>query len=188
MTSYLKDVPSRDIVEHKIALIIIQAILCPFAIFINLLFLNVYYSNYRLQNRSNLLLANLSLSNLFYVSISLPSSTLRHVLEIMGTHVCILWDIQQCLFLYLSAISYTALLLISGERFVALFLPFQHADICTIPKIVRAIVISWLLCAALLGLIYIGSEIFYSIVCFILVITLFVVAIIHWKIFLEARK
>ena len=188
LTSYLRRVPSRNIVEHKIALIIIQSILCPFAISINILFLKAYYSNYRLQNTSNLLLANLSLSNLFYVALALPLQILRHTMEIMGTHICILWDIQQCTFLYLSAVSYMALLLISGERFVALFLPFRHADICTIPKIKRAIVVVWCINAALMGILRVGAVIFYSVVCFILVATLFVVAVIHWKIFLEARK
>ena len=188
LTSYLKRAPRRDIVEHKIALIIIQSILCPFAISINLLFLKAYSSNYRLQNTSNLLLANLSLSNLFYVSSSLPLSTLRHVMEIMGTHVCVLWDIQQCSFLYLSILSYMALLLISSERFVALFLPFRHVDICTIPRMKCAIVISWCVCAALMGFLRVGAVVFYSVLCFLLVVALFGVAVIHWKIFLEARK
>ena len=188
LTSYLKDAPNWNIVQHKIALIIIQSILCPFAISINLLFLTAYYFNYRLQTTSNLLLANLSLSNLLYVFIALPLVITRHVMEIMGIHVCILWDIQQCSFLYLSGVSYLALLLISGERFVALFLPFRHAEICTIPIIKRIIVIVWCLSAASMTLLRIGAFVFYSVVCFVLVTTLFVVAVIHWKIFLEARK
>lgn len=188
LTSFLRNVPSQDVVEHKMALIILQAILCPFAIFINLVFLKAYYSNYRLHNTSNLLLANLSLSNFFYVSFALPLSICRHVLEIVGIHVCILWDIQQCTFLYLSALSYMALLLISGERFIALFLPFRHPSICNLAKIKRAIVAVWLIMASLMGALHVGAYIFYSMVCVMLVATLVVIAIIHWKIFLEARK
>ena len=188
LTSFLKDVPSRRIVKHKIALIVMQIILCPFAIFINLLFLKAYHSNFRLQNTSNLLLANLSASNFFYVSIALPLSACRNLMEILGTHVCVLWDIQQCSFLYLSALSYMALLLISSERFIALFLPFRHPNICNAPSMKRAIAATWLICAALLGLLRIGAVVFYSIVCIILLATLIVVAMIHWKIFLEARK
>ena len=188
LTSYLKRAPSWNIVEHKIAMIVIQSILCPLGIAINIIYLKAYHSNSRLQNPSNLLLANLSLSNLFYIAFALPLNTVRHVMEIMGTHVCILWDIQQCSYLYLSGLSYMALLLISGERFVALFLPFRHVQVCTVPKTKRTIVIVWLSCATLMGLLHVGAFIFYSGVCIVIAITSVLIAVIHWKIFLEARK
>ena len=188
LTSYLKHAPSWNIVEHKIAMIIIQSILCPLGIAINIIYLKAYHSNQRLQNPSNLLLANLSLSSLFYIAIALPLNTVRHVMEIMGTHECILWNIQQCSYLYLSGLSYMALLLISGERFVALFLPFRHVELCTIPRTKRTIFIVWCLVAAVMGILHVGAFIFYTGVCLVIAITLFFIAVIHWKIFLEATK
>ena len=187
-TSYLKHAPSPNIVEHKIAFIILQSILCPCGVTINLLFLKAYYSNCRLHNTSNLLLANLTLSNLFYVSFALPLMTVRHIMEIMGTHVCIFWDIQQCSFLYLSSITYMALLLISVERFIALFLPFRHVHICSLSKMKRVIIIFWFVLAGFMGLLHVGAFIFYSVLSIIFIATLFLVAIIHWKILVEASK
>ena len=128
--------------------IILNVISCPAIIVMNVLVITVIKKRRRLQTMYNILLACLAITDLIVGTVTQPTFITAEIFVISNGSVatyCTIKDITPVLFNITILVSLLHLVLISGERYMAMKYALRYHDIVTKHRLVTAVVLSWLL-------------------------------------------
>ena len=122
----------------------------------NILVIWAVFSNRRLQNPANYLIANLAVSDFFQGALSMPVRTA----EVLNTtdQSLIRCDIVISLTILFHSASNFNLALIALDRFIAISKPFCYANVVKTSSYKIVIAVTWLFCIILSGCIIVGWK------------------------------
>ena len=189
IATYLVSLPTARIVAANTIVIIFNFFLAIFTVMINALLISTYLSNRILQNTSNMLLIVLSVSDILVGALAQPIAIIRAIMEIHGTHNCLLFDISRFIYIFCSGLSFLTIIVITQDRYIAIYYPLRYPVIFSKRnvKIVLfgcgMILIALLVCRVLLRL-----EIFFLIICSLTFYTTLSALVVYGRILLAARR
>lgn len=122
----------------------------------NILVILAVFSNRRLQNPANYLIANLAVSDLFQGALSMPLRTAESLNT--SDHSLIRCDIVISLTILFHSASNFNLALIALDRFIAISKPFSYGNAVKTSSYKIVIAITWLFCIILSGSIMVGWQ------------------------------
>ena len=136
-----------------IATAVLNLVACPFTIFLNALVMVAVKTKRRLQTHLNILLACLALTDLMAGLVVQPLHITKTIFLLQGKHFDEFCDIDLA-FTFSLVISCWAsvshLVLISGERYLAIKHTFTHASVVTKVRVVFCSVLAWITAALFL--------------------------------------
>ena len=115
----------------NMALIAISLMASLFGIIANVLVVMCYVKNSRLRTLSNIPLLSLAFSDLLVCTVVVPLFVARYIMEIRGTHDCILWASKGLATYFSIGVSLLSVTVIGVERFITLAYPYQYQAILT---------------------------------------------------------
>lgn len=169
--------------ELLILAAVLEIVSCPFTILLNALVMVAVKTKRRLQTHPNILLASLALADLMVGLVVHPMHIILIIFLLQGREsheFCEHFVAFFASFIVFNIASLFHLVLISGERFLAINYTFIHETFVTKPRLIFASVLAWIgavLTLALQGhaysstvsLFFIGTMIF-VIICFQIVV------------------
>ena len=190
--NFFNSVPFRfSSVDSFYGLLIATAVLnlaaCPFTIFLNALVMVAVKIKRRLQTHPNILLACLALTDLMVGLVVQPLHITKTIFLLHGKHFDEFCDIDLAFTFSLviscwSSVSH--LVLISGERYLAIKHTFTHASVITKVRVMFCSALAWI--AAALFLLMLSYS---RVMAFALqVITLSSIALFQILVYKEARR
>ena len=129
----------------NVALIMISVSMAFFGIIANILVVLCYFKNSHLRTLSNIALISLAFSDLLVTTVLKPLHVTRLVLEVFGSHDCILWTSKRLLSYFSIGVSLLSATVISIERFITLAFPYHYQTVLTKFRMKAAITAVWLL-------------------------------------------
>ena len=187
-TSFLNVSPSVAIIRANIVRAVVNTPFLVICICANFVFLKAYRSTPRLHNPSNLLLANLAVTDLLVGIIGQPLYVLRGVLEIFEFHDCRIWNVEKLAVLFSCSVSFGMLLLITIERVIATFISLRYPSICFSAQVWRITIPVWITCFLSIFVLLLNSFAYYILVSlFIFGITILMTAM-YWRMCRKARE
>ena len=159
---------------------------CPFTIFLNALVMVAVKTKRRLQTHPNILLACLALTDLMIGLVTQPLHITKTIFLLQGKDYHEFCNIEQAFtvsFLVFSFITACHLLLISGERYLAIKHTFIHATVVTKARLIISSVLAWI--AAIIFFLFAS----YLLVAFLIgyVIIIAAIALLQIFVYKEAR-
>ena len=148
-----------------VATAVLNLATCPFTIFLNALVMAVVKTKRRLQTYSNILLACLALTDLMVGLVTQPLHTTKTIFLLQGKDYREFCNIEQAFtvsFLAFSFITVCHLLLISGERYLAIKHTFIHATVVTKARVIMSSAVAWITVAIFVLVISHFTIIFFS--------------------------
>ena len=159
---------------------------CPFTIFLNALVMIAVKTKRRLQTHPNILLACLALTDLMVGLVVQPLLTTMTIFILQGKDAHEFCDIHWAYGVSLLMFSFATechLLLISGERYLAIKCAFTHATVVTKARLVLSSAVSWI--AAMVFLFVIWYLTIFFFICIAIVLSSIV--LLHILVYKEAR-
>ena len=129
----------------NIALIVISVSMAFFGIIANILVVLSYFKNSRLRTLSNIAFISLACCDLLVTTVVKPLHVMRFVLEIYGSHDCVLWTSKRLLSYFSVGVSLLSATVISIERFITLAFPYHYQTVLSKFRINAVITVVWLL-------------------------------------------
>jgi len=160
---------------------------CPVTIFLNTLVMVAVKTRRRLQTHPNILLACLALTDLMAGLVVQPLHITNTIFLLQGKDAHEFCNIELAFsvsFLVLSFITGCNLLLISGERYLAIKHTFTHATVVTKGRLIMSSAMAWIAVMVFLLLISYLTIIFYI----YNVIIIFSIILLHIFVYKEARR
>ena len=189
---FFQTVPLRySSVDSFYGLLVAAAVLglaaCPFTIFLNALVIIAVKIKRRLQTHPNILLACLALTDLMAGLVAQPLHITKTILLIQGKDFHEFCDIDLAFsvsnaFLVLATSCH--LVLISGERYLAIKHTFTHATVVTKARLIVSSAVAWMVAALFFLVVSYLTVIFFACPA-ILISTIVVLQILVYK---EARR
>ena len=133
-----------------VAAAVLNLAACPFTIFLNALVLVAVKIKRRLQAHSNILLACLALTDLMVGLVAQPLHITKTILLMQGKDFHEFCDIDLAFSLSLMMLVLTTslhLVLISGERYLAIKHTFTHATVVTKARLIVSSAVAWITAA-----------------------------------------
>ena len=189
IASYLKSLPTARIVTANTIIIVFDTFLAIFTVFTNALFISTYHNNRILQNTSNMLLVVLAVSDILVGLLAEPMSIIRAIMEINGSHSCVLFDISRLVIIFSSGLSFLTIIVITHDRYIAIYYPLRYPILFSKRNVKIVLVgcgivlIGLLVCRAVLPL-----EIFFLIICSLTFYTTLSAVVVYSKILFAARR
>ena len=160
---------------------------CPFTIFLNALVMAAVKTKRRLQTHPNVLLACLALTDLMTGLVTQPLHITKTIFLLQGKNAHEFCNIELAFavsFLVFSFITGYHLLLISGERYLAIKHTFTHATVVTKARLIMSSTVGWI--AAIVFLLVISH---FTIIFFTYnAIIIFSIVLLHILVYKEARR
>ena len=138
---------------------------CPFTILLNALVIVAVKTKRRLQTHSNILLACLALTDLMVGLVTQPLHTIKTIFLLQGKDFREFCNIEEAFtvsFLVFSFITGCHLLLISGERYLAIKHTFTYATVVTKARVIMSSAVAWITVVLFLLVISHFTIIFFS--------------------------
>ena len=160
---------------------------CPFTIFLNALVMVAVKTKRRLQTHPNILLACLALTDLMIGLVTQPLHITKTIFLLQGKDYHEFCNIEQAFtvsFLVFSFITACHLLLISGERYLAIKHTFIHATVVTKARVLMSSAVAWITVVIFLFVISRLTIIFFT--CNAVIISSIV--LLHILVYKEARR
>ena len=130
-----------------VAAAVLNLAACPFTILLNTLVMFAVKTKRRLQTHPNILLACLALTDLMIGLVTQPLHITKTIFLLQGKDYHEFCNIEQAFtvsFLVFSFITACHLLLISGERYLAIKHTFIHATVVTKARLIISSVLAWI--------------------------------------------
>jgi len=170
-----------------VAAAILNLATCPFTIFLNTLVMVAVKTRRRLQTHPNILLACLALTDLMAGLVVQPLHTAKTIFLLQRKDAHEFCNIELAFsvsFLVFSFITSCHLLLISGERYLAIKHTFAHATVVTKARLIMSCAVAWI--AVMVFLLVISH---FTIIFFIYnAIIIFSIFLLHIFVYKEARR
>ena len=160
---------------------------CPFTIFLNALVMVAVKTKRRLQTHPNILLACLALTDLMVGLVTQPLHTTKTIFLLQGKDFRKFCNIEQAFtvsFLVFSFITGCHLLLISGERYLAIKHTFTHATVVTKARVIMSSAVAWIIVVLFLLVISHFTIVFFSYNAVII----FSIVLLQIFVYKEARR
>ena len=173
--------------------IILNASCSPVIIAMNLLVIVVVKTRRRLQNTYNILLACLASTDVLVGAVTQPGLIAGEIFVLSGGSMdsyCH-WFVNQMYpaFFFPILLSFSHLVIISFERFIALKYPFRYHEILTKPRLTIAVVFSWFLVVFyVLSRILSYSTFPRSVAAVVILFSILVIAYCHFAVYLVTRR
>ena len=138
---------------------------CPFTILLNALVIVAVKTKRRLQTHPNILLACLALTDLMVGLVTQPLHTIKTIFLLQGKDFREFCNIEEAFtvsFLVFSFITGCHLLLISGERYLAIKHTFTHATVVSKARVIMSSAVAWITVVLFLLVISHFTIIFFS--------------------------
>ena len=148
-----------------VATAVLNLATCPFTIFLNALVMVAVKTKRRLQTYSNILLACLALTDLMVGLVTQPLHTIKTIFLLQGKDFREFCNIEEAFtvsFLVFSFITGCHLLLISGERYLAIKHTFTHATVVSKARVIMSSAVAWITVVLFLLVISHFTIIFFS--------------------------
>ncbi len=133
-----------------VAAAVLSLATCPFTILLNALVMVAVKTKRRLQTHPNILLACLALTDLMIGLVVQPLHIAKTILLLQGNNFYIFCDTDLAFtisFVISCCASLFHLVLISGERFLAIKHTFTHADVVTKARLMVSSAVAWIAAA-----------------------------------------
>ena len=168
-----------------VAAAVLHIAACPFTIFLNALVMIAVKTKRRLQTHPNILLACLALTDLMVGLVAQPLFTTMTIFLLQGKdhEFCDVHWAHGVSLLIFSFATICHLLLISGERYLAIKHTFTHATVVTKARLILSSVVSWI--AAMVFLFVIWYLTIFFFICIAIVLSSIV--LLHIFVYKEAR-
>ena len=128
-----------------IAVAVFNLVVCPFTILLNALVIIAVKTKRRLQTHPNILLACLALSDLMVGLVVQPLYTTRTIIQGKDAHVfCDIHFAFSISFVIFTFATTSHLILISGERYLAIKHTFTHATVVTKQRLLISSALVWI--------------------------------------------
>ncbi|XP_068756801.1 adenosine receptor A2a-like [Montipora capricornis] len=161
--------------------IIVNTIACPFTIGLNMLVIIAIKRRRRLQNNGNIMLACLAVTDMLTGLTSQPSFILWKTAFLLGSDIAdvIFFDIHGLCILVLSYSSALHLMMVVGEKMIAIKYPFWYPSVMTTRNMKMGVLFCWVYSSSFglltyliqgsgtLYFIFISSHIFFACVVFV---------------------
>ena len=170
-----------------VATAVLNLAACPFTIFLNALVMIAVKTKRRLQTHPNILLACLALTDLMVGLVIQPIHTAMTIFLLQGKDALEFCDIHLAFAVFLLIFSFATnchLLLISGERYLAIRHTFTHATVVTRARLILSSAVLWI-AAIVFSLVIWYLTIFFFICTAIVLSSIFLLHILVYK---EARR
>ena len=170
-----------------VAASVLNLVICPFTILLNSLVMVAVKTKRRLQTHSNILLACLALTDLMVGLVLQPLHITKTIFLLQGKSLHEFCDIELAFtlcFMILTFATLSHLLLISGERYLAIKHTFAHATVVTKTRLLISSALVWI--AAIVFFIvmsYLTTAIF-----IIFATIIFLIVVLQILVYKEARR
>ena len=136
-----------------VAASVLDLVACPFTILLNVLVMVAVKTKRRLQTHPNILLACLALTDLMVGLVLQPLHITKTIFLLQGKSLRDFCDIELAftlIFMILTFATLSHLLLISGERYLAIKHTFAHATVVTKARLIISSALVWIAAIAFL--------------------------------------
>jgi len=165
----------------------LNLVACPVTIFLNALVMIAVKTKRRLQTHPNVLLACLALTDLMVGLVLQPLHITKTIFLLQGKSIHEFCDIELAFTLFFMTLTFATvahLLLISGERYLAIKQTFTHATIITKARLVISSAVMWI--AAIIFFIIFS---YLTIAIFITFTTvIFSIVVLQIFVYMDARR
>ncbi|XP_068697049.1 adenosine receptor A2a-like [Montipora foliosa] len=184
-----KDVFSVVIISISI---IINVIVCPLTIGLNVLVIMAIKKRPRLQSNSNIMLACLAVTDVLSGLISQPSFIIWQILFLLGSDIAdVFFEIIAVSIVLLSYSSALHLMMVVGEKLIAIKYPFWYPNFVTTRNIKMGVLFCWVYSSSFgitLGLINSKSALYLISVSHIFYACVVFVSCSYIVLFFETRR
>ena len=173
------------------AISILNMLAAPFTFLSNLLVLVAVCKFRKLQTLPNILLANLSMTDMFTGLLMQPCFGVYHILTTQGNSSCLLQTVSNCFAYYFASVSYLTIICIWTERYFAIFHPYYYMKWITKELLVKLLIGLWIFCFVYYGiflLLRIGIEENRALVALIVPVTFLWSLFVQLKVIIAVRK
>ena len=170
-----------------VAAAVLNLATCPFTILLNALVMVAVKTRRRLQTLPNILLACLALTDLMVGLVTQPFHITKTIFLLQGKNAQAFCNIELAFtvsFLVFSFITGCHLLLISGERYLAIKHTFTHATVVTKARLIMFSAVAWIAAMIFLLVISHSTIIFFTYSAIII----FSIVLLHIFVYKEARR
>lgn len=123
---------------------VLNGVLATMAILGNSLMLYLFYNCKRLRTPSNLLLANLCVTDLITGTIVQPLTIARRLIEATGSHHCGIRAVCAFHAFLCIGVSIQSIAVVSIDRCLAIKMPFKYANVASVSRYRWAVCVCWL--------------------------------------------
>ena len=166
---------------------ILSSIASPFTIFLNLLVMVAVKIKRRLQTHPNILLACMAVTDLLVGLVVQPLYITKTILLLQGKGFHEFCDIEEAFtvsFTLVSTASLLHLVLISGERYLAMNHTFTHAYVVTKTRLMVSSAVAWIITV----LSVIAISYFSDLLRFLFAVIVPVIVVLQLLVYKEARR
>ena len=184
---YLSDLPYAVLV----ALIVIHATTCPFAIVLNLLVMIAVKTKARLQSMSNIALACLASTDVMVGLVVQPLLIAQMVNLIQGettTSACSIQSVTGFFITFFCFSSAVHLFLITVDRYIAIMRPYIYIQTVTKARVLIATVLAWTLSVIIHVVSLIDEELFRTIIGVVVVSLVVIIAVCNVIVYREVHR
>ena len=184
---YLSDLPFAVLV----ALIVIHATTCPFAIVLNLLVMIAVKTKARLQSMSNIALACLASTDLMVGLVVQPLLIAQMVNLIQGETTAGACSIQSATGFFITFFCFSSavhLFLITVDRYIAIMRPYIYIQTVTKTHVLIATVLAWALSVIVHIVSLIDEELFRTIIGVLVVSLVVIIAVCNVIVYREVHQ
>ena len=179
---------STDVADGLlVAAAVLNLVACPFTIFLNALVMVAVKTKRRLQTHPNILLACLALTDLMVGLVLQPLHITKTIFLLQGKsfhEFCVIELAFTLYFMILTFATVSHLLLISGERYLAIKHTFTHATVVTKARLIISSTVVWV--AAIVFFIVISYVTIAIFISFTTII--FSIVVLQIFVYKEARR
>lgn len=171
--------------------IVINIITFPFTAALNALVMIAVKTKSRLRvHKSNILLAMLASTDFIAAILAQPTFIAIAIMLLRGKpDVYCLLLVFRIVLTGLFLATHSHLVLIAGERYLAILHPFLHISYVTVPRLLAASILAWLFSViSLILYILVEKNIFFAIIFSLFVLSVVFNAICHVKVYREIRR
>ena len=138
------DIQNVPVLVSLISTVIINGISCPFTVLLNVLVIMAVKRRPRLQTNTNILLACLAATDVFIGLTAQPSYILYETLKLLGESTkSIAADVHNIFLRFLSICSLPHLVLVTGERLIAIKFTMRYTYLVTKRNMKLAVFTLW---------------------------------------------
>ena len=131
---------------HIMTISVLNLLFAPFICLSNFSVLVAIWKNARLQTLSNILLANLSITDMFTGLITQLGFAISYILTAQGkTNSIFYWTATYFAFIF-STVSYSTIVYIWTERYFAIFHPYLYLKWAKKGLVIKSLILLWVLC------------------------------------------
>ena len=185
----------KDMNSHIMIISILSLLLAPFTCLSNFLFLVTIWKNERLQTLSNILLANLSITDMFTGLITQPGYGISYILIAQGKHNFILIIASSYFRSVFTFMSCLTVVCISTDRYFAIFYPYVYIKWACKDLVIKLLIGLWVFLLVSDSIVYLiefrfgtGIEEGRIIVPAVILVTVLWISYVQIKIILVVRK